>query len=126
MRKALVPFLVLGLILLGMSPALAAGEQVKAAPPAQQNEVVQVVVPATDQMEDSLGDEELAEIEGEGLIGAFAGALFGMVLGALKYLAVTAWNEAHGRHTASIGGALSAIGNGALDGAITGLVFPDP
>jgi len=61
MRKALIPFLVLGLLLLGVSPAMAAGEQVKAALPAQQDEVVQVVVPegeelSTDELEKTIGE----------------------------------------------------------------------
>ena len=52
MRKALVPFLVLGLLLLGVSPVMAAGEQVKAALPVQQDEVVQVVVPEGEALDD--------------------------------------------------------------------------
>ncbi len=52
MRKALVPFLVLGLLLLGVSPAMAAGEQAKAALPAQQDEVVQVVVPSGEELDE--------------------------------------------------------------------------
>jgi len=110
MRKVLVPFLALGLILLGMSPALAAGEQVKAALPAQQDKVVQVV-PEGEQ----LADKELQEVQGEwgplgyvaarGLIGAAAGAL----VGALKSYAQ------HGRVDPK------EVALGALAGALWGV-----
>ncbi len=86
MRKALVPFLVLGLLLLGVSPVMAAAEQAKAVLPAQQDEVVQVVVPEGEQ----LVDKELQEVQGEwGVVGYIAargliGAVTGAVVGAIK------------------------------------------
>ena len=72
MRKALIPFLVLGLLLLGVSPAMAAGEQAKAALPAQQHEVVQVVVPKSIE----LSDEEIGDVQGQ-WFWAVAGAIIG-------------------------------------------------
>ena len=60
MRKSLVAVLTAGLLLLGVSPVWAAG-QAMAAVPAQQGEVVQVVVPGAQ----DLSDTDLAQIQGE-------------------------------------------------------------
>ena len=82
MRKALIPFLVLGLLLLGVSPAMAAGEQVKAALPAQQDEVVQVVVPGAQHLSDS----DLEQIRGENpILVAFAVGVAAGVVGNIIY-----------------------------------------
>lgn len=58
MKKGLAVLLVFGLLLMGVTPVLAAGEQVGAAAPAQQGEVVQVVVPEGEVLGDGyLSDE---------------------------------------------------------------------
>ncbi len=85
MRKSLVAILTAGLLFLGVSPVWAAG-QAMATLPAQQGEVVQVVVPEGE----GLGEGELADVQGEagplayvgyvlvrGLIGAVGGAAIG-------------------------------------------------
>ena len=59
MRKSLAAVLTAGLLLLGVSPVWAAG-QAMAAVPAQQGEVVQVVVPEGK----GLGEGELADVQG--------------------------------------------------------------
>ena len=45
MKKLMALVLSIGLVLLGTAPVMAAGQAAKAAPPAQQEQVVQVVVP---------------------------------------------------------------------------------
>ncbi len=57
MKKGLAVLLVFGLLLMGVTPVLAAGGQVKAAAAAQQGEVVQVVVPKGEKLEVSLLSE---------------------------------------------------------------------
>lgn len=76
MRKSLVALLAAGLLLLGVTPVWAAG-QAMAAVPAQQDEVVQVVVPGGD----ALSEQELKEVKGE-LAPQVWGALIGAVTGA--------------------------------------------
>ena len=71
-KKRLAVLLVFGLLLMGVTPALAAGEQVKAAAPAQQGEVVQVVVPESIE----LSDEEIGDVQGQ-WFWAVAGAIIG-------------------------------------------------
>jgi len=60
-KKGLAVLLVFGLLLMGVTPVLAAGEQVKAAATAQQGEAVQVVVPEGEEvsvvvLENTFGD----------------------------------------------------------------------
>lgn len=82
MKKGLAVLLVFGLLLMGVTPVLAAGEQVKAALPAQQDEVVRVVVPEGGEVSDS----ELALTDGEGSLCAVATTAF--MLGATLFVAV--------------------------------------
>jgi len=58
MRKLLVALLATGLLLLGVTPVWAAGQTMAAAAPAQQDEVVQVVVPGGEELVDTALDEE--------------------------------------------------------------------
>jgi len=81
MRKGLVALLTAGLLLLGVSPVWAAG-QAMAAVPAQQDEVVQVVVPGGQ----NLSDFDLSQIQGENPVVAFivsraASVVIGIVIG---------------------------------------------
>ncbi len=71
-KKGLAVLLVFGLLLMGVTPVLAAGEQVKAAAPAQQGEIVQVVVPGSPQ----LSDEEISDVQGQ-WTWSVAGAILG-------------------------------------------------
>lgn len=76
--------MVFRLILLGMTPTLAAGQQLNTAVTAQepaQGEVVQLVLPEGEE----LPLTSLDDTEGQGLIEAAAGALWGMIWGALEY-----------------------------------------
>ena len=85
MKRLMALVLSIGLVLLGTAPVMAAGQAVKAAPPAQQEQAVQVAVPDGAAM----GESELADVQGElapltyvalrGIIGAAAGAIVGAV-----------------------------------------------
>ncbi len=124
MRKALVPFLVLGLLLLGVSPVMAAGEQVKAALPAQQDEVVQVVVPEGE----PVSEQALENTSGQGLVGALIGGVLGGVGSAIEWAAGTAVGSylAKGQVDwkavayAAAAGFVGGFVRGAIKGAIVG------
>jgi len=85
MKRLMALVLSLGLVLLGTAPVMAAGQAAKAAPPSQQEQVVQVAVPSGTAMEDG----ELEDVQGEfgplayialrGIIGGVAGAIVGAV-----------------------------------------------
>lgn len=116
MRKVLVPLLAFGLLLMGVTPALAAGKQVKAALPTQQDKVGQIVIPDGEQV----SEETLSEVEGQGLIGALAGAIGGAIGGAVTSVVSSVlhhrpidWKDVG---AAAIGGAVG----GAIAGAIAG------
>ncbi len=85
MKKLMAIVLSFGLVLLGTAPVMAAGQLAKAAPPVQQEQAVQVIVPGGAAMDEG----ELADVQGElaplayvalrGIIGAAAGAIVGAV-----------------------------------------------
>ena len=80
MKKGLAVLLVFGLLLMGVTPVLAAGEQVKVAAPTQQDEVVQVAVPEGE----ALDEQQLEEASGElapQVVATVAGAIAGAVAG---------------------------------------------
>ncbi len=79
-KKGLAVILVFGLLLMGVTPTLAAGAQVKAAATAQQEEIVQVVVPEGPE----IGDKSL-----EGIQRQWYWAVAGAIVGA--YTAYKQW-----------------------------------
>ena len=89
MKKGLAVLLVFGLLLMGVTPVLAAGEQVKAAATAQQGEAVQVVVPEGE----SLDEYELEETTGE-LAPQVWGTIIGAITGAVAGYRNAGWKGA--------------------------------
>ena len=102
MRKSLVAVLTAGLLLLGVSPVWAAG-QAMAVVPAQQGEVVQVVVPESP----LLSDEEIGDVHGQ-----WAWAVAGAILGA--YQAYRSCSDC------SVAKRVAVTAFGALVGAVAG------
>ena len=80
MKKGLAVLLVFGLLLMGVTPVLAAGEQVKAATPTQQDEVVRVVVPEGKPLDEYDLEETTGEIAPQ-VWGTVIGAIVGAVAG---------------------------------------------
>lgn len=72
MKKVLAVLLVFGLLLMGVAPALAAGEQVKAVAVAQQDGVVQVVTPEGEELGDSYLSDEVGGNPGLVVLGIVA------------------------------------------------------
>ena len=119
MRKSLVAVLTAGLLLLGVSPVWAAG-QAMAAVPAQQDEVVQVVVPEGTQV----SDRALSETSGEGLAAALLNGLREGFTDAFKAGGAT-YLVTHDRTTALKAGAAAFV-MGFIVGAGEGLIVPEP
>ena len=121
MRKGLAVLLVFGLLLMGVTPVLAAGERVKAAAPARQGEVVQVVVPEPDGV--PLSNDDLENSQGQGLRAAVVGALVGAIvsagIAAVHYALDAAYD--HFRH-ANVRDYVRTVKNAAIDGAVGGFV----
>ena len=106
MKKGLAVLLVFGLLLMGVTPALAAGERVEEVFPQQREAIIEVVTPNGL----PLSDEDLKDAQGQWanvIIGAVAGAAF----------------EIYGQTTSS--GRVrdwGAVARSAAYGAITGAV----
>jgi len=108
MRKTLVALLTAGLLLLGVTPVWAAGQAMEVAAPAQQDEVVQVVVPEGNELEDSTLDRTRGE---------WAWAVVGAVAGAAS--SVYDYHRTHKGKGTLIGYATAAF-TGAVVGAVGG------
>jgi len=108
MRKSLVALLATGLLLLGVTPVWAAGQAMAAAVPAQQDEVVQVVVPEGEE----LSDRSLGKARGEFEVA--------------PWLAGAAWGAAVGAGTQMVANSLQGeplfknVGRAAVIGAVSG------
>ena len=122
MKKGLAVLLVFGLLLMGVTPVLAAGEQVKAAATAQQEEAVQVVVPEGQ----ILTEKDLDGTNGQGLIGAILGGLAGAIGSALICVADAAIGSMTGHYTANAHDYAATVAKGALAGAARGAILPEP
>ena len=120
MKKGLAVLLVFGLLLMGVTPVLAAREQVKAALPVQHDEAVQVVVPEGD----GIPDNELNETQGECgacvLVGAASGALASGASEAYRQLAkygrVVDWKSV--ANEAAIGAFVGGVTEAAVVGTM--------
>ncbi len=123
MRKSLVAVLTAGLLLLGVSPVWAAG-QAMAAVPAQQGEVVQVVVPEGKE----IPEKALQKTNGEGIVGAIVGGLLNGIGSAIEWAAGAAVGSylAQGKVNWKAVGYAAAAGfaggfvRGAIKGAVVG------
>ena len=126
MKRGLATLLIFGLLLMGVSPSLAAGQQAKAVPPApqpaQQEEVVQVVVPEGE----VLTEKDLDSTDGQGLVGAILGGLTGAIGAALIYVADAAVGSMTGHYTANAHDFVATVAKGAGAGAAWGAILPEP
>ena len=120
MRKLLVALLATGLLLLGVTPVWAAGQAMAAAVPAQQDEVVQVVVPEGVQATDQFLDET----SGQGLGAALLNGLREGLQDAIK-AGGTTYLVTRDKKTA-LKVAAAAFAMGFIVGAAKGLLVPEP
>ena len=116
MRKSLVAVLTAGLLLLGVSPVWAAGQAMELSVPGAE-EVVSIPVPSGAAQ---LGDEELAQVDGQGLIGAIAGAIGGAIGGAVTGAIGSYLHSGHVDWRDVVAGAVGGAVGGAIGGAIAG------
>ena len=137
MKKLMVLVLSFGLVLLGTAPVMAAGQTFALSPSAKPaaavlpvNDIEKIDTGKMKGVEipeppgfGMLSDQELEEVEGEGLASAAVGAVVGAVLGAgvaaVHYMLDAAYDNF--KHS-SVYEYVRTVRNGAIDGAIGGAI----
>ena len=140
MKKLMVLALSFGLVLLGTAPVMAAGQTfapvpgaspVAGAPSISDPSKIDTSDLSTINILEppgfvTLGDEALQEVNGQGLIGAIAGGLLGMVGGALVYAVDAAVGAATGHCTANAHDFAATVAKSTATGAAAGAILSEP